>query len=146
MKKILLLILFFTSINVSAGIFGASNYEECVLEKMKGQVQALLPTARNACYMAFPPEPTEQTINIENGQWEWKQNNPKEIVVEVKKVPKKTKLLRADAVFMVSSCGEKQSDSGFAASAEKSLIGDKFEFKVNNKIYKCAQVTFTGIQ
>lgn len=39
-----------------AGMFGPDNYEECVLEKMKGQEKHMLPTARGACTKKFPPE------------------------------------------------------------------------------------------
>jgi hypothetical protein len=47
--------------SANAGWFGPSNYEECVLEKMKGQSSYMLATAQNACRLKFPPEPREPT-------------------------------------------------------------------------------------
>ena len=41
---------------VRADFFGPDNYEECVLEKMKGQNEAMIPTARKACEKKFPYE------------------------------------------------------------------------------------------
>ena len=38
----------------NAGWFGPSNYEECVLEKMKGQLPYMVKTARDACRLKFP--------------------------------------------------------------------------------------------
>lgn len=145
MKYILLIVFSVTSINAIAGIFGASNYEECVLEKMKGQDRWMLGTARDACFKKFPPEPTEQVIYIENENFSWEQTTPRTILVTVSKAPKDTKLLKADAIFMTADCGDKQKSSGFSATAEKALIGDKFEFKVERNNYKCARITFIGL-
>jgi hypothetical protein len=39
-----------------AGWFGPDNYEDCVLEKMKGQNKAMISTARKACEKQFPYE------------------------------------------------------------------------------------------
>jgi hypothetical protein len=47
--------------SAKAAWFGPSNYEECVLEKMKGQSSYMLATAQNACRLKFPPEPRETT-------------------------------------------------------------------------------------
>lgn len=41
---------------VFAGWFGPDNYEDCVLEKMKGQDRAMIYTARKACEKQFPFE------------------------------------------------------------------------------------------
>jgi hypothetical protein len=45
--------------SASAGWFGPSNYEECVLDKMRGEAAYMLPTAEAACREKFPaaPEP-----------------------------------------------------------------------------------------
>ena len=39
---------------VYAGWFGPSNYDECVLDKMKGQSPAMLYHAEAACRIEFP--------------------------------------------------------------------------------------------
>lgn len=51
---LLMLLTFF----VRADIFGPDNYEECVLEKMKGQNKSMIHTARKACEKKFPYEKT----------------------------------------------------------------------------------------
>lgn len=43
---------------VWANFFGPDNYEECVLEKMKGQNKGMIYTARKACEKKFPYEKT----------------------------------------------------------------------------------------
>jgi hypothetical protein len=40
--------------SANAGWFGSGNYEECVLEKMKGQLPYMVKTARDACRLKFP--------------------------------------------------------------------------------------------
>jgi hypothetical protein len=49
-------VLLFGSSFAQAGWFGPSNYDECVLERMKGQAPNLISTARSACIQAFPQE------------------------------------------------------------------------------------------
>ena len=55
--------------SANAGWFDPSNYEECVLENMKGQGRYMFPTAREACLLKFPdPEakPTKQEVVLKN--------------------------------------------------------------------------------
>lgn len=47
-------IAFFYTTTAQAGWFGPSNYQECVLDKMKGQPMYLLQTAEDACMKSFP--------------------------------------------------------------------------------------------
>ena len=82
-KKIILSILFFTSINVSAGIFGASNYEECVLDKMKGQTNSMRGIANDACEIAFPIEKI-----LLNGMWDIYESNYANITYEFSQLTK----------------------------------------------------------
>lgn len=44
-----------------AGWFGPDNYEECMLEKMKGQDKSMRGVANNACLAMFP-KPMEITV------------------------------------------------------------------------------------
>lgn len=46
--------LWYSTVSVNAGWFGPSNYQECVLGKMKGQAGDMLPTAQSACNLQFP--------------------------------------------------------------------------------------------
>lgn len=57
-KIIVTAILFLASASVSAGWFGPDNYDDCVLEKMKGQeTKAAIIHARKACRKKFPEKP-----------------------------------------------------------------------------------------
>lgn len=51
-----LLLLIFLSCGASADWFGPDNYEECVLDKMKGQPKEMMWTAQTACEKKFPFE------------------------------------------------------------------------------------------
>lgn len=127
-----------------AGIFGPSSFEECVLEKMKGQQQSMLRWAQDACLKKFPPEPVENFISIDNGDWTWSQQGGT-ITVSVIRRPKGTKLVRAEAIFY-EKCEGQQTYPGVQATAEKSMFSDTFEFAVNkNRNFGCARVNFIGI-
>ena len=146
MKKILIVIS--TAICISntahAQLWGPKNYEECVLDKMKGQHQSLLYTAREACRIAFPPPPTRQIIYLENEDWTWEQNPTNKITIKVNKLPKGVKLEKANAIFY-DDCEGKQTNPAFQATAERAMFSDRFEFTVPYRTFKCARVTFTGM-
>lgn len=127
-----------------AGIFGPANYEECMLEKMKGQERSMYSIASSYCREKFPPEPTRKVIDLEIEDWTWEQNPGNKITVTVKKLPKGAKLEKADAIFY-DECEGKQSNPAFQASAEKSTFGNKFEFTVPFRTFRCARVTFIGL-
>jgi hypothetical protein len=55
--RILYLIIVILSTNTAyAGWFGPDNYEDCILEKMRGQHKNMIHTARIACEKSFPYE------------------------------------------------------------------------------------------
>lgn len=57
MKKISITLISFIFIsNAWGGLFGASNYDECMLDRMKGQSNNMRSSAENACEIAFPTE------------------------------------------------------------------------------------------
>lgn len=82
-----------------AGLFGASNFEECVLEKMKGQQPNLLGTARDACRIAYPLPPKEIQIKSEKVKWEWCEVTKKSHAVCVLSAPNNVKLTRVTGDF-----------------------------------------------
>jgi hypothetical protein len=43
--------------SANAGWFGPANYDECMLEKMKGQGYYMAEIAKAACLLKFPPQP-----------------------------------------------------------------------------------------
>lgn len=54
-NRIILIILLLPQVAI-AGWFGPDDYDECVLEKMKGQSEEMLWTARSVCEKQFPYE------------------------------------------------------------------------------------------
>lgn len=145
--KIIFLIffsLYFISGSANAQFWGPKNYEECVLEKMKGQHQSLLPTARQACRNEFPPPLKRQKIQLNNEDWEWEQKPKDKIVINVINLPQHVKLEKAEAIFL-DTCGEKLTKPAFQATAEKATFSNKFEFRVPPRQFECARVTFTGM-
>lgn len=59
------------SLNVRAGWFGPDNYEDCVLEKMKGQPRNMMSLAQEACEKKFP---YEKALVPYNGLFSWEGN------------------------------------------------------------------------
>ena len=145
-KKIILSILFFASVNVSAGIFGASNYEECVLDKMKGQVSQLMFTAQNACRQAFPLPPQEIRLDSEKIKYSWCKTEAKEITYCLEQVPKNIKVTKIEAILFKQKCEDIQTDAGLLVEGEKTLFKDEFKFKTNGKKYLCARAYFYGFE
>ena len=144
--KFIILLLFFFSSNSFAGLFGPSNYEECVLDKMKGQDRWMLSTAREACLIKFPPPPQEQIVDIDSKDWFWKKTDYNTLTIEVKTVPKNTKLTSVTVNLFTNVCGEKQEGPGVSFTADKSLLSNKFVVKVDGGVNKfnCSNVVFFG--
>lgn len=139
------IILIFININSAhSQLWGPKNFEECVLEKMKGQLQAMIHTARQACKISFPPPPTRQTIYLDAGDWVWEQNPANKITIKVNNLPKGTKLEKADAIFF-DECEGKQTNPAYQSTAERARFSDQFEFTVPFRTFRCARVTFTGM-
>jgi len=57
-----------------AGWFGYDNYEDCMLGRMKGQAQAMYPTADKACKKEFKIE-VEATYSAKVVTWSYKANS-----------------------------------------------------------------------
>ena len=64
---VILIFLFCIFSGAHAGIFGPSNYEECVLSKLKGtEGEAATYAIQQACYMKFPDQSEAKTSKNEN--------------------------------------------------------------------------------
>ncbi|MGV0982683.1 MAG: hypothetical protein ACOYB0_10015 [Polynucleobacter sp.] len=145
-KFAILIPIIFFSANVFAGLFGPSNYEECVLDRMKGQDRWLLSTAREACLIKFPPPPTEQVVELSNSDWSWKKTDANTLTIEVHSLPKNVKLTSVNVALFANVCGEKPVLPGVNFLADKSSFSNKFIVKVDAGVNKfhCANVTFLG--
>lgn len=125
-----------------AGVFGASNYEECVLDKMKGQDRSMIYTARAACAKAFPQE---ELIDKGLVDGEWCKSNGDEQKYCITKVPKNYTLTSATALFFTEDCDAKQAKPGVEAEAKKDFFGNSFTFKTPYASYKCARFSIFGL-
>jgi hypothetical protein len=100
LKNYVLAVILLLAIPIAyAGLFGTSNFEECVLEKMKGQQPNLLGTARDACRIAYPLPPKEIQIKSEKIKWEWCDVTKKSHAVCVLSVPKNVSLTKVIGDF-----------------------------------------------
>lgn len=138
---VLIAFLFITGTSY-AGVFGASNYEECVLDKMKGQDRSMIYTARAACAKAFPQE---ELIKKELFDGEWCKSNGDEQKYCITKAPKNYAMTSATAIFYTEECEATQTKPVFEAEAKKDFFGNSFTFKTPYANYKCARFSVFGL-
>jgi hypothetical protein len=129
---------------VFAGILGPSNYEECVLDKMKGQSPNLLSTARSACLKNFPQEGVIATDRI---KYTWCKSENTSASVCIEQIPFNVKITKIEGVFFEDKCDAKQlSKPGVKASATKPWYGTTYKFELPDGKRECAIFTFYGIE
>jgi hypothetical protein len=124
-----------------AGWFGPSNYDECVLEKMKGQKGYMLPTVRSACEKDFPYEK-----NITNFYNKIRTNWYDDLGVIIFKIEENFsdyRITRCVAIFSENTCEENSNNSNYALKAN--LMFNKGEnisrFETNNfDGYQCMKI------
>lgn len=130
-----------------AGVFGPSNYEECVLDKMKGQAPNMMYIAKAACLKAFPEEPTESVIANDRIKYTWCKSEYDSVAVCVEQVPPKVKITKVEGVFFEDVCDAKQqAKPGVTAIAEKPWYGTTYKFELPAAKRGCAYFTFYGIE
>ncbi len=97
-----------------AGWFGPNNYDDCVLEKMKGQDKSMLYTARKACEKEFPfeKELPDYKEDIEIGWY----NEVSSLHLDIQKNFGEYEITRYRASFSKKSCDEVESTSDYAIS------------------------------
>lgn len=105
MKKIIV-VLFFVVFSSSshANWFGPDNFEECVLDKMKGQNKSMIYTARKACEIKFP---YEKKLESHKGEIEvsWG-TNAVGVVLTIEKNISKYRITRYKARFSEKMCND----------------------------------------
>jgi len=139
-------IFIFGSLNANAGLFGASTFEECLFDKMKGQPVHLMGIARDACRQAFPLPPQEVIIDPDKLKWAWCESGSIKQTICISKVATNVKISRVEAIFFNETCGVKQEKPGIKAEGEKSMFSDKFTMYLPYGTYKCTNVTFYGFE
>lgn len=139
-------ILIFASTRVEAQWFGPKNYEECMLEKMKGQTPNMGGMARAACLKIFPEE---RVLSEEEVPATWCETTYDTITACAK--PKSgIKITKAAATFSRSNCEIANLSTNLfsgdqAAEAKLPMFGSTFRYEVKNaQQYKCGRFIFYG--
>ena len=126
------------SFGVQAGWFGPSNYEECILIKMKGQDRSMFRFAKDACEQEFPHE-KELFEYLDKIDYSW-QNNGNDIYLKIKKNLGKYRITKYKASFSKKSCDNIKVTSDY--SVTKTFLFNKY-IKIspvsveNANEYKC---------
>ncbi len=104
LKRIFLLYIFLMLLpfNVNAGWFGPDNYEECVLERMKGQDKAMIQIARKACEKKFPFEKVLDYNYRNNIEISWFRDDSN-LYLEINENHGEYNLTRCNAAFTILS-------------------------------------------
>lgn len=132
--------------NLAAQLFGPKNFEECVLDKMKGQSPNMIGIARAACYKQFP---SERLLTEDEAQSTWCETTYDSISACVK-LKDGAKITKAMANFSRASCESANlTDNMFSgdqmAEAKIPFFGSTFKFELKNASqYKCARFLFYG--
>ncbi|MGD9670758.1 MAG: hypothetical protein AB7U75_17220 [Hyphomicrobiaceae bacterium] len=162
----------FLGTEANAGLFGPGNYEECVLENMKGQQQFMLETVRQACRKRFPEkrsepeEPSETTLPAEYIKHTWCKSGRESQSVCLGEVSESYKITRVIGRFFKTTCEENDSYRDGIKSLEggawlsvwgqykdknsvrivgtKAWFSSTYHFKTPPADYKCLNIEFIG--
>lgn len=139
----------FISLHASASLFGPDNFEECVLEKMKGQNSNLLKTAKDACRKAFPREIyLKEGVNYTKGEFEasWCNTTNNTITICIDKNNTNYKITSVGVMLSMKTCEETtQTDWISFADVNAPYYGNKFKVSVRNaREMKCMRKSFSG--
>jgi hypothetical protein len=125
--------------------FGPKNFDECVLEKMKGQAPGMIHYARKACREQFPEE--EQEEELKRGEdyevtWCGKTANTISGCLTLKG---KYKVLRGVVFLSKQECNDPHGEFWVKATAEPPMFGSTYKFTVAEaSSFKCAMFEFFG--
>lgn len=127
-----------------AQLFGPKSYEECMLEKMKGQAANMASIARVACLKSFPQE-VELSEPEATSTWCETSDNSISACVVLKDGYKITK---ATGSFVRAVCGSGEINffsSDENATATPPMFGSTYKFVLKDaRSYRCARFTFYG--
>ncbi len=145
-KFTIIAIFFITMSNAWGGFFGPSNFDECMLDKMKGQLSSMRSSAINTCEIAFPSEKSLDT-NMwsslsENISYDYTKttNQLIDVVIKNESNYKITKI----RIVTKDSC-KKGALSLDVVDVTAPLIGNTFTAKVNDtRKVQCIEVEFFG--
>jgi len=134
----------FNSPPVNAQFFGPKNYEECMLEKMKGQAPNMASIASRACLQSFPRE-ILLSDPVVTSTW---CDGSDDTISACATVKPDYKVTRAEAIFTRAKCDSPESNffqPDVEVSTTPPLFGSTYKFSVKDaRLYQCARFNFYG--
>ena len=139
-KKILTLVLLiiFFPIFLEAGWFSKpKNFEECVLEKMKGQDRSMRHYAIKACKKLFPIEEEINYIYQQDIEIAWSGVSSSSIELTIEKNDSNYRISKCKASFSIKKCDDVKDFKDYTLT--KTFIFEKGEKKSSIKINNANQ-------
>ncbi|MCP4021011.1 MAG: hypothetical protein GY729_04140, partial [Desulfobacteraceae bacterium] len=83
------------------------NFEECVLEKMKGQDKSMRPFAIKACRKLFPEEKKiTADFDLQNIEFIWSAASPSQIELTIKENNSEYRISKCEVFFSLKKCSD----------------------------------------
>jgi len=145
LKQAPLLISLAAASQANAGWLSPDTYDECVLERMKGQAKAMIYHARNACELEFPYEKKLQYMD-DLIDYAWGVDS-ESVGLNIKSNHSKYKITRASAVLSIKPCSD-HDDAGSKFRVSFYIIDRKGLVKHNASAPpKCMRsINFYGVR
>lgn len=128
--------------NAHANIFGPTNFEECVLNHMKGQDASVLSTARRLCHKKFP---AEQLLNNNLVESNWCGASQTKQTICIQNVNAGIEVTRISVSFTTAHCSSlNQNTTYVVAEGKKGRFSNKVELTTPSANYNCSFITHYG--
>jgi len=112
--SIALVLIIFCPLIVDAGWFSnPENFEECVLEKMKGQDKSMRIYAIRACRKLFPQEEELTYFHTQNIEISWSYVSSSSVELTIEKNESSYRISKCIASFSIKKCDETQSNEDY---------------------------------
>ena len=145
MRFVAFALMIFAQSSAYAGLFGAASYEECVLDKMKGQAAGMIGMAKDACRKEFPIEPETVLLDKNLVKYTWCEQSQTKQTVCISEQESNVKITRVEALLFTDKCELKQRKSGIEVVGKKSILRNEYYFETPPDNYGgCAVFTFYG--
>lgn len=148
MMAVLVVIFLFGASSVQAGWLGPSNFDECVLEKMKGQAPNMIGVARSACQLKFPVEVLlQEGIHYKKGQIKnsWYKTSKDTITISIDENKTDYKVTRVVIKPMKELCDSPNLRVDDEVEAKSPMFGSKYVADVpDTNVINCAIIDIWG--
>jgi hypothetical protein len=137
-----------------AGLFGPSNFEECMVEKMKGQSESMLGIVHQLCREKFPvkePKRTKVHPRANDLEYTWHQSSLKTSPFEPAKPYVAIKITRNSTGYLLTNFVGKFSEKDCSASTDADFkYSISFDFLISEsasayndtgRTFKCVRLT-----